>query len=121
MSQSTHSLTALAAHLHQHYPEEWVRAIAHERCRHLVLELESASYPIKASELASRLADRGDHPTTQNSHPRDLLIQMYHNDLPRLEAAGLIDYTYRSGWIEDASVNADIPLVGPGRRADDNN
>lgn len=114
MSQTARSLTALAAELHEQYPDDWMSALANERRLLLIDELRSISTPIEKQHLAKRIAARetGKPPDAISTEVvRKVHISLHHNHLPRLADVGLIDFEVEDGTIHDVRVHIDAPLL----------
>lgn len=109
MSQSTRSLASVVATLLEQQTEEWIQALANPRRRHLIAELESVSYPIETGEIAAGVANRASESGEASPPTSDVHIQIHHNDLPRLEHVGLIDYSLNDGLVEGVTCHLDDP------------
>ena len=87
-------------------PEMFV-LLSKRRRRQIILILHDASTPLTAIEVAKRIAGReSEEPSKEDV--RNIHIMLYHNHLPRLEDADVVDYDEKEGTVRPGQ-NFGIP------------
>lgn len=76
---------------------DWL-AVFSDPLRFLVLENLTARERTTLEELAGDLADAND--PAVDSHPRTISIELHHNQLPRLDELGFVDYDHVDRVVE---------------------
>lgn len=88
-------------------PEMFV-LLSKQRRRQLIKILHESSTPLTAIELAKRIAAReGENPTTDDL--RTIHLSLYHNHIPRLEEADVVEYDEKMGTVRPGR-NFRVPL-----------
>ena len=99
-------------------PDRVYEILAHEYRRHTLCILHSRPGAVETDELAALVAARSrDVPVSDvTENMRDaVLVELHHNHLPRLRAAGLI--SYEPGTSSTVELEGDIQPLLPSLRA----